>query len=66
MSAARNIQILKKAFSPEDWEYLSQDPVFKAVLSQKNETLEDYEELVDLADLLLKRRDGKSASNRRF
>jgi len=51
-----NIHLLQKSFPPEDWEYLCQNRTFQEWLSSKNETLEDYENLVEVGSLLLKQR----------
>jgi hypothetical protein len=51
-----NHYLLEKSFSPDEWEYLQQNPAFKELLSSQNETLDDYESLVDAGILLLRRR----------
>lgn len=51
------MRLLEKSFPPEDWQYLSQNATFKERLSYKNETLEDFEEIVKIGSLLLQQRD---------
>lgn len=51
------MRLLKASFSPEDWQYLSQNGTFKERLSVKNNTLEDFEEMVEVGELLIRQRD---------
>lgn len=51
-----NLHLLEKSFSPKDWEYLCQNSTFKARLSADNETLDDFESLVEAGTLLLHQR----------
>lgn len=52
-----NIHLLQKAFSLDEWQYLSRNSTFQSILASKGETLGDYEELVQVGSLLLKQRD---------
>lgn len=51
-----NIQLLEKSFFPQEWDYLSHNPTFRHLLSGKNKTLEDFDCLLEAADLLLRQR----------
>ena len=60
-----NMRLLEKSFSPEDWQYLIHNGTFKERLAGKNETLDDYEEIVGIGELLIRQRDelrGKAKS----
>lgn len=52
-----NLHLLEKSFSPKDWQYLCQNGAFKTLLSDSNETLDDFESLVETGTLLLQQRD---------
>lgn len=56
LGKSENINLLQRSFSGEDWKYLCQNGTFQEWLSSKNETLEDYEQLVEVGSLLLKQR----------
>jgi len=51
------IRLLEKSYSPEDWQYLTQNKTFKEHLDADDGSLENYESLVDIGSLLLRQRD---------
>jgi hypothetical protein len=63
LAKSDNIQLLEKSFTQKDWQYLSQHPVFKNRLSAKNETLEDYEDILEIGELLIRQREELSGRN---
>lgn len=50
------LHLLQKSFSTKDWEYLLQNITFQVLLSDRNETLDDFESLVEKGTLLLHQR----------
>ena len=58
-SVARGIYQLhlERSFSAKDWQYLCQNNTFKGLLSVSKDTVDDFEHLIEIAALLLQRRD---------
>ena len=54
-SKFQNVDFVQKAFSEEEWKYLSEHKAYQAVLKKK-QALDDYELLVDAGVLLLMQR----------
>jgi hypothetical protein len=48
---------LEQSFSATDWQYLCQNDTFKGLLSVSDDTADDFEFLIEVASVLLQRRD---------
>lgn len=50
-------KLLSKAFKGEEWEYLAQHPAFQLQTKNAPDTIQGYEQLVEIGSLLIRQRD---------